>query len=81
MTVDDAVAKAPFAADAAFFAVNSRVREVFVLTVSFTVYLLAPVAKGEMVASGRVTHQSKRLYIADSSIEVDGKVVARGSGS
>jgi uncharacterized protein (TIGR00369 family) len=67
--------------DAAFFAVQSLVTETFVLTVSFSLYLLAPVAGGEMVATGRVVHQSKRLFIAESTIDVGGKVVARGSGS
>ena len=67
--------------DAAFFAVQSLVPDTFVLTVSFTVYLLAPVATGEMVAVGRVVHQSKRLFVAESTIEVDGRVAARGNGS
>jgi uncharacterized protein (TIGR00369 family) len=67
--------------DAAFFAVQSLVTETFVLTVSFSLYLLAPVAGGEMIATGRVVHQSKRLFIAESTIDVGGKVVARGSGS
>ncbi len=43
--------------DAAFFAANSLLREVFVLTVSFTVYLTRPVSKGEMKAVGQVVHQ------------------------
>src|SRR6266508_3684160 len=67
--------------DAAFFAVQSLVTETFVLTVSFSLYLLAPVVDGEMVASGRVVHQSKRLFIAESAIDVGGTVIARGSGS
>ena len=67
--------------DAAFFAVQSLVTEAFVLTASFSLYLIAPVAQGEMVATGRVVHQAKRLFIADSTIEVAGNVVARGSGS
>ena len=67
--------------DAAFFSVQSLETDVFVLTVSFQVYLLAPVVEGEMVSSGKVVHQTKRLFIADSVIEVDGKTVARGSGS
>jgi uncharacterized protein (TIGR00369 family) len=67
--------------DAAFFATQSLVTDVFVLTVSFNVYLLAPVTVGEMTAVGKVVHRSKRLIIAESSIELGGKVVARGSGS
>src|SRR6185503_3237182 len=67
--------------DAAFFATQSLVTDVFVLTVSFNVYLLAPVTDGEMIATGKVVHRSKRLIMAESTIEVVGKVVARGSGS
>lgn len=67
--------------DAAFFAVQSLVNEAFVVTVSFTVYLVAPVVDGEMVATGRVVHQTKRLFLAESLIEVNGKQVARGHGS
>ena len=67
--------------DAAFFAVQSLVTEVFVVTVSFSLYLVAPVTEGEMIASGRVVHQSKRLFIAESTVDVGGKTVARGSGS
>jgi uncharacterized protein (TIGR00369 family) len=67
--------------DAAFFAVQSLVGDVFVVTVSFQVYLLAPVVAGEMVATGRVVHQTKRLFLAESVVSVEGKIVARGSGS
>jgi uncharacterized protein (TIGR00369 family) len=67
--------------DAAFFAVQSQVEDVFVLTLSFNVHLLAPVSEGEMVSEGRVVHQSKRLFVADSTIQVGGKTVARGNGT
>jgi uncharacterized protein (TIGR00369 family) len=67
--------------DAAFFAVQSLATDTFVLTASFTVYFVAPVADGEMVATGRVVHQSKRLFLAESVVEVAGKVVGRGNGS
>ena len=67
--------------DAAFFAVQSLVTDTFVVTVSFSLYLLAPVVDGEMLSSGRVVHQSKRLFIAESIIDLAGKIVARGSGS
>lgn len=67
--------------DAAFFAVQSLVSDVFVLTVNFQVYLLAPVVSGEMVATGTVVHQTKRLFLAESVVSADGKVVARGNGS
>jgi uncharacterized protein (TIGR00369 family) len=67
--------------DAAFFAVQSLVTDTFVLTVSFQLYLLAPVADGEMVATGKVVHQTKRLFLAESVVAVGDKVIARGNGS
>ena len=67
--------------DAAFFAVQSLATDVFVLTLTFQVHLLAPVSDGEMVARGKVVHQSKRLFVAESTIEVAGKTVARGNGT
>ena len=68
--------------DAAFFAVQSLVTDVFVLTVSFNLHLLKPVAGGEVVASGTVVHQSKRLFLAESILaNGSGDVIARGSGS
>jgi uncharacterized protein (TIGR00369 family) len=67
--------------DAAFFSVQSLVTDTFVLTVSFQVYLVAPVADGEMVATGKVVHQTKRLFLAESVLSVGDNVVARGNGS
>ncbi len=67
--------------DAAFFAVNSLVEDVFVVTVSFNLYLTRPVSVGELKAVGRVVHRSKRLYIAESQlVDADGESIARGSG-
>jgi uncharacterized protein (TIGR00369 family) len=68
--------------DAAWFAVNSLVEDVFVLTVSFNIYLVRPIARGVMKAGGRVVHQSRRLYIAESTLTDErGRQLARGSGS
>jgi uncharacterized protein (TIGR00369 family) len=68
--------------DAAFFAVSSLVDGVFVLTVSFNVYLLRPVSQGTMTARGRVVHRSRRLFVAESEVvDGEGRVVGRGSGS
>ena len=67
--------------DAAFFSVNSLVRDVFVLTVSFNIYLTRPVSAGELKASGRVVHRSRRLFLAESElVNGEGQEVARGSG-
>lgn len=68
--------------DAAFFAVNSLVNDVFVLTVSFNIYLTRPISGGEMKATGRVVHHSQRLFIAQSKlVDSDGREIACGSGT
>jgi len=68
--------------DSAFFAANSLVKDVFVLTVSYTVYFTRPVSEGVMKASGKVVQASRRLIIAESVV-VDSKEreIARGSGT
>jgi uncharacterized protein (TIGR00369 family) len=68
--------------DAAFFAVNSLVEDVFVLTVSFNIYLLRPISEGTMSATGRVVNASRNLWIAESTlVDGNGKKLGRGSGS
>ena len=68
--------------DAAFFAVNSLVDDVFVLTVSYNVYFTWPVSQGEMRAVGRVVHRSQRLFVAESVLaDSDGREIGRGSGT
>jgi len=68
--------------DAAFFAVNSLVEDVFVLTVSFNVYLLRPISEGTMSAAGRVVNASRNLWVAESTlVDGHGRTLGRGSGS
>jgi len=68
--------------DAAFFAVSSLVTDVFVLTVSYNLYLTRPVSTGSMRALSRVVHRSRQLFVADAQLlDADGKQLARGSGS
>ncbi len=68
--------------DAAFFAVNSLVKDVFVLTVSFNVYLTRPISEGEMKATGRVVHHSHRLFLAEAElVDTNGREIGRGSGT
>ncbi len=68
--------------DAAYFAVNSLVYDVFVLTVSFTVYLTRPISQGEMRATGRVVDGHKRLYVAEAELmDAEGRRIACGSGT
>jgi uncharacterized protein (TIGR00369 family) len=68
--------------DATFFAVNSLVDDVFVLTVSFNLYLLRPISSGEMRATGRVVFRSRQLFVAEADlVDQDGKEIGRGSGT
>jgi len=68
--------------DAAFFAVNSLVQDVFVYTVSFNVQLLRPVSSGVIRSIGEVKFKSTNLFIADSSLFNDkNKLVGKGTGS
>ena len=68
--------------DATFFAASSLVDDVFVLTVSFNLYLTRPVSEGEVIARGRVVSRSKRLYLAEGVLEDSrGREIARGSGA
>jgi len=68
--------------DAAFFAVSSMVEDVFVLTASFNLYMTRPISEGEMKATGRVVHGSRRFFVAESvAVDSDGQEIARGSGT
>lgn len=67
--------------NAAFFAVNSLVEDVFVLTTSFNIYLTRPVSEGVVRAVGKVVHQDRRQFIAEAVLkDSSGKEIARGSG-
>lgn len=68
--------------DAAFFAVSSLVDDVFVLTVSFNIYLTRPISEGKMKSIGRVVHRSQRVFVAESEVvDSNGREIARGSGT
>lgn len=68
--------------DAAFFAVNSIVEDVFVYTVSMNIQLLRPVASGTIRSVGSVKFKSTNLFIADSELfDEKGKLAGRGSGN
>jgi len=67
--------------DAAFFAVNSIVKDVFVLTTNFNINLIRPANKGVITAVGRVKFKSKNLFIAESILQnEEGKEIAFGTG-
>ena len=68
--------------DAAFFAVNSTVTDVFVYTVSFNIQLLRPVSAGIIRSIGELKFKSSNLFIADSNLfDEKNKLIGRGSGN
>lgn len=67
--------------DAAFFAVSSLEKNVFVLTISFTTYITKPVSKGIMRAQGKVVNQNKTQFIAEAVVfDAEGNELGRGNG-
>ena len=68
--------------DAAFFAVNSLVKDVFVLTVAFNIYLTRPISEGKMKATGWVVHRSRRLFLAEAHlVDANDREIGRGNGT
>lgn len=68
--------------DAAFFAVNSIVEDVFVLTTSFNINLLRPANKGKIRSVGRVKFKSRNLFVAESILyNEDEKEIGFGTGN
>ena len=68
--------------DAAYFAVQSLVTDFFILTASFTIFLLRPVLGGHLIARGHVVQNARRLFVAEAVLTNDkGKEVGRGSGT
>ncbi len=68
--------------DAAYFAAASQVREVFLVTVSFTTTFMRPATDGVLIATGRVLHRSRNLCVAEASVhDPRGRLVATGSGT
>lgn len=67
--------------DAAFFAVNSIVEDVFVLTKSFNIHFKRPVSEGKIIAKGEVTQTGPTSYEAKAELlNASGKIVGYGSG-
>ncbi len=71
-----------FALDnASFFAANSLVEDVFVLTTSFTTYITRPVSKGVARAAGRVVNQNRSQFICESILyNSSEREIARATG-
>ena len=68
--------------DAAFFAANSLVQDVFVLTTSFNIYLMRPVIYGQIKAVGKVVSASRKSFLAEAVLYNEkGKEISRGSGN
>ncbi|MCB0585094.1 MAG: PaaI family thioesterase [Phaeodactylibacter sp.] len=68
--------------DAAFFAVNSIVRDVFVLTTSFNINILRPASEGLITARGKVKFKSRTMFVAESILYNEaGKEIAFGTGN
>ncbi len=68
--------------DAAFFAANSLVADVFVLTVSFNIHLIRPVTSGILRAEGSVVSATKNLFVAESILYFEpDRLAGKGSGS
>lgn len=68
--------------DAAFFACNSLVRDVFVLTASFHIELFRPVVAGRIRAEGTVSKPGRTILFASAELfDERGAVLAKGSGT
>ena len=67
--------------NAAFFAVNSLVKDVLVLTVSLTTYITRPVSQGIVTATGKAVYENRSQFIGESVL-VDSKEreIARAHG-
>ena len=67
--------------NAAFFAVNSLVKDVFVLTTSFTTYITRPVSEGVVTAFGKVVNRNRTQFIAESVLcDSNEREIARANG-
>lgn len=68
--------------DAAFFAVNSIVKDAFVLTTSFNINITRPISEGKITATGKLKFKSRNLFVAESSlIDEKGREIAFGTGN
>jgi uncharacterized protein (TIGR00369 family) len=68
--------------EAAYFAVNSLVDDVFVLTVNFNIQIIRPIVTGKMKAVGNVVYRSKNYYFAESIVyDSKEREIGRGNGN
>jgi uncharacterized protein (TIGR00369 family) len=67
--------------DAAFFAANSVVKDVFVLTASFETKFLRPINKGELIAKGELLKNlGNKLEARAKLYDLEGNLIATGTG-
>lgn len=68
--------------DAGFFAANSLVPDVIVLTANFTVNLLRPVTSGMLTALGKVLNSGSRQFLAEAHLyNSESQLVGHGIGT
>ena len=68
--------------DAAFYAANSLVPEVFMLTTAFNILMTRPLSPGPLVAEGRWVSGARRVLIAEAWLtDASGEEVGRGTGT
>lgn len=68
--------------DAAFFAVNSIVKDAFVLTTSFNINITRPISNGVITAIGKLKFKSRNLFVAESTlVDEKGREIAFGTGN
>lgn len=68
--------------DAAFYAANAMVTDMFMLTTQFNLFLTRPVTAEPLTAIGQWVSGRRRVLIAESRlIDADGEEVARGQGT
>lgn len=68
--------------DAAWFAVNSLLTDVFVLTTTFTTYLSRPVSEGVITAVGEVVNEGRTQWLAQAiATDTEGREIGRGTGT
>lgn len=68
--------------DSSFFAANSLVEDVFVLTTNLNLYITRPVVKGELRGEARVVDRTKSLFIVEAVVyDSQERQVARSTGT
>ncbi len=68
--------------DASFFAANSLVEDVFVLTVQFNVHFLRPVTEGEITAEAKIVQAARSQLVAEARLtDSEGRDIGCGTGS